>query len=72
MPGGAFYAFPNIAGTGYGAKALADVLLDPGGVACLTGPSFGAFGEGHLRLSYANSMENIQEALKRIGSVLGR
>jgi aspartate aminotransferase len=70
MPGGAFYAFPNIAGTGYGAKALADKLLDPGGVACLSGPSFGELGEGHLRLSYANSMENIQEALKRIRAVV--
>jgi aspartate aminotransferase len=70
MPGGAFYAFPNISGTGYGAKALADKLLDEGGVACLSGASFGEFGEGHLRLSYANSMENIHEALKRITTVV--
>ena len=70
-PKGAFYAFPNIAGTGYGAKALADKLLDPGGVACLSGTAFGEFGEGHLRFSYANSMENIQEALRRIATVVG-
>jgi aspartate/methionine/tyrosine aminotransferase len=70
-PRGAFYVFPNIARTGYGAKALADKLLDQGGVACLSGTAFGEFGEGHLRFSYANSMENIQEALRRIASVVG-
>jgi aspartate aminotransferase len=71
-PTGAFYAFPNIAGTGHGAKALADKLLEEGGVACLSGTSFGEYGEGHLRFSYANSMENIQEALKRITMVVTR
>jgi aspartate aminotransferase len=71
-PRGAFYVFPNIARTGYSSKALADKLLDEGGVACLSGTAFGEFGEGHLRLSYANSMENIQEALKRIHTVLDR
>jgi aspartate/methionine/tyrosine aminotransferase len=70
-PQGAFYVFPNIARTGYGAKALADKLLDQGGVACLSGTAFGEFGEGHLRFSYANSMENIEEALRRIASVVG-
>jgi aspartate aminotransferase len=70
-PKGAFYVFPNITRTGYGAKALADKLLDQAGVACLAGTAFGEFGEGHLRFSYANSMENIQEALKRIASVVG-
>jgi aspartate aminotransferase len=71
-PKGAFYVFPNIARTGYGSKALADKLLDQGGVACLSGTAFGEFGEGHLRFSYANSMENIQEALRRIATVVGR
>jgi aspartate/methionine/tyrosine aminotransferase len=70
-PPGAFYVFPNITRTGYSSKALADRLLEEGGVACLSGTAFGEFGEGHLRFSYANSMENIQEALKRIRSVLG-
>jgi aspartate/methionine/tyrosine aminotransferase len=71
-PKGAFYVFPNITRTGYGSKALADRLLDQGGVACLSGTAFGEFGEGHLRFSYANSMENIQEALRRIASVVGQ
>ena len=70
-PKGAFYVFPNITRTGYGSKALADKLLDQGGVACLSGTAFGEFGEGHLRFSYANSMENIQEALRRIAAVVG-
>jgi len=70
-PKGAFYVFPNITRTGYGSKALADKLLDQGGVACLSGTAFGEFGEGHLRFSYANSMENIKEALRRIASVVG-
>jgi aspartate/methionine/tyrosine aminotransferase len=69
-PKGAFYVFPNIARTGYSSKALADRLLDEGGVACLSGTAFGEFGEGHLRFSYANSMENIQEALRRIRATL--
>jgi aspartate/methionine/tyrosine aminotransferase len=70
-PKGAFYVFPNISGTGYSARALADRLLDEAGVACLAGTAFGEFGEGHLRFSYANSLENIQEALRRIGTHLG-
>jgi aspartate/methionine/tyrosine aminotransferase len=53
-----------------GSKALADRLLDEAGVACLSGTAFGEFGEGHLRFSYANSMENIQEALRRIERLL--
>jgi aspartate/methionine/tyrosine aminotransferase len=69
-PKGAFYVFPNITGTGFSARALADRLLEEAGVACLSGTAFGEFGEGHLRFSYANSMENIQEALKRIGGLL--
>jgi aspartate/methionine/tyrosine aminotransferase len=71
-PKGAFYVFPNITRTGYSSKTLADRLLDEGGVACLSGTAFGEFGEGHLRFSYANSKENIQEALKRIRGVLER
>jgi aspartate/methionine/tyrosine aminotransferase len=69
-PQGAFYVFPNIARTGYSSRALADKLLDEAGVACLSGTAFGEFGEGHLRLSYASSMENIEEALRRIRSVV--
>jgi len=71
-PRGAFYVFPNIARTGYSSRALADRLLDEAGVACLSGTAFGEFGEGHLRFSYANSMDNIQEALRRIASIVGR
>ena len=66
VPKGAFYAFPNITGTGWKSKALADALLDEGGVACLSGTSFGKFGEGYLRFSIANSMENLVRALERI------
>jgi aspartate aminotransferase len=71
-PKGAFYVFPNITRTGFSSKALADKLLDQAGVACLSGTSFGEFGEGHLRFSYATSMENIEEALKRIRGLLVR
>ena len=67
-PQGAFYVFPNIVGTGQPSKPLADRLLDEAGVACLSGTAFGEFGEGHVRFSYANSMENIAEALRRIGA----
>jgi aspartate aminotransferase len=69
-PKGAFYVFPNITGTGFPAKALADRLLDEGGVACLSGTAFGEWGEGHLRFSYAASLENIEEALRRIKALL--
>lgn len=65
-PGGAFYAFPNITGTGMSSKDLADFLLEEAGVACLSGASFGEYGEGYLRLSYANSLENLMEAARRI------
>ena len=68
MPRGAFYAFPNIRRTGWKSKELADALLDQAGVACLSGPSFGEFGEGYLRFSVANSMENLNRALERISS----
>ncbi|MBZ0202059.1 MAG: pyridoxal phosphate-dependent aminotransferase [Ignavibacteria bacterium] len=70
MPDGAFYAFPNITGTGFKSKELADKLLYEAGVACLSGTSFGAYGEGYIRFSYANSVENINEAINRIKKVL--
>ena len=71
MPRGAFYAFPNITGTGLGAKELADRLLNEAGVAVLAGTAFGDYGEGYLRLSYANSLENLEEALAAIDGLLG-
>ncbi|MBD0354842.1 MAG: aminotransferase class I/II-fold pyridoxal phosphate-dependent enzyme, partial [Rubrobacteraceae bacterium] len=71
-PQGAFYAFPRIEGTGQDAHALADLLLDEAGVACLAGTAFGPCGEGHLRFSYANSQENITPALERMGEALSR
>jgi len=66
MPKGAFYVFPNITATGSKSKALADALLEEAGVACLSGTSFGEFGEGYLRFSIANSMENLGKSLERI------
>ena len=71
-PQGAFYAFPNVSGTGRPAGELADLLLQEAGVACLSGTAFGRHGEGHLRLSYANSRENISRALVRMEEVLSR
>src|SRR5947208_6494269 len=65
-PHGAFYVFPNVTATGLKSKPLADALLEEAGVACLSGTSFGEFGEGYLRFSVANSMENLQRALERI------
>jgi aspartate/methionine/tyrosine aminotransferase len=69
-PGGAFYAFPNIRETGFTAKALEEALLEEAGVATIAGTSFGAHGEGYLRISYANSRENILEATARIRAFL--
>jgi len=69
-PKGAFYAFPNIAATGWKAKPLANALLEQAGVATIGGPDFGVYGEGFLRLSYANSTENILRALRRIDEFL--
>jgi aspartate/methionine/tyrosine aminotransferase len=66
VPQGAFYAFPNITGTGWKSKPLADALLADTGVAALSGTAFGEYGEGYLRFSYANSMENLMEAVERI------
>ena len=70
MPKGAFYAFPNIKNTGWKAKPLATSMLDDIGVALIGGPDFGILGEGYLRLSYANSTENILKALDRMGQFL--
>ncbi len=69
-PKGAFYAFPNIKDTGRKAKALASSLLEDAGVALIGGPDFGVHGEGYIRLSYANSEENILRAIERIGDYL--
>jgi aspartate/methionine/tyrosine aminotransferase len=66
MPKGAFYVFPNITKTGWKSKPLADALLEQAGVAALSGTAFGGFGEGYLRFSVANSLENLQQALDRI------
>ncbi len=66
LPEGAFYVFPNIEGTGRKSKDLANDLLMKAGVACLSGTAFGAYGEGYLRFSIANSLENLNEALERM------
>ena len=71
-PRGAFYAFPNISKTGFKAKPLATALLEEAGVATIGGPDFGILGEGYLRLSYANSAENITRAIERIRAFLGK
>jgi aspartate/methionine/tyrosine aminotransferase len=70
IPKGAFYAFPNVKRTGWKAKALASSLLEDAGVAIIGGPDFGILGEGYVRLSYANSTENILKALNRMGEFL--
>ena len=67
---GAFYAFPNIEGTGMTSREAQDRILEEAGVAASAGTSFGKFGEGYLRFSYANSTENIREAIRRIGELL--
>ncbi|MEI6687865.1 MAG: pyridoxal phosphate-dependent aminotransferase [Thermoleophilia bacterium] len=69
-PKGAFYAFPNVQGTGQDGKIVADRLLQEAGVAVLSGTAFGEHGDGYLRLSYANSMENIQEAIEAMRGLL--
>jgi len=66
MPKGAFYVFPNITRTGWHSKKLADALLEEAGVACLSGTAFGEYGEGYLRFSIANSLENLNKALERV------
>ena len=70
-PGGAFYTFPNIEGTGKTSRQLQDLFLDKAGVATVSGTSFGEYGEGYLRFSYANSIDNIREAVRRMKEVLG-
>jgi aspartate/methionine/tyrosine aminotransferase len=72
MPTGAFYAFPNITRIDDHSKRLADYLLNEAGVACLSGTAFGEHGQGYLRFSYANSVENISEALRRVREALKR
>jgi aspartate aminotransferase len=69
VPAGAFYAFPNITGTGMASRDLADLLLHESGVACLWGTAFGTHGDGFLRFSYANSLDNILEAIRRIKKI---
>jgi aspartate/methionine/tyrosine aminotransferase len=71
-PKGAFYAFPNVSETGWQAKPLANALLDQAGVALIGGPDFGVHGEGYIRLSYANSEDNIRKAVERMGDFLSR
>jgi aspartate/methionine/tyrosine aminotransferase len=72
MPHGAFYAFPNVSSFGRTSAEIADHLLYDAGVCVLAGTAFGAHGEGYVRLSYANSRENITRALERIGESLGK
>ena len=71
-PNGAFYVFPNIKSFGKTSKEIADYLLNEAGVACLAGTSFGSYGEGYLRFSYANSVENIEKALGRVKEALAK
>ncbi|RLE06898.1 pyridoxal phosphate-dependent aminotransferase [Candidatus Aerophobetes bacterium] len=71
-PKGAFYAFPNIKNLGMSSQELANYILEKAGVACLPGSCFGEFGEGYLRFSYANSVENIKRALDRIRDAVDR
>ncbi len=72
LPKGAFYVFPNITKTGWKSKPLADALLEQAGVAALAGTAFGDFGEGYLRFSVANSLENLQQALDRLDQWTGK
>jgi aspartate/methionine/tyrosine aminotransferase len=72
VPAGAFYVFPNVKNTGVPSRDLADMLLNDAGVACLSGTAFGSYGDGYLRFSYANSLENIEEALNRIRALSER
>src|SRR5439155_23458055 len=72
MPADAFYALPNVTRIDQDSKRLADFLLEEGGVACLAGTAFGEHGRGYLRFSYANSVENIREGLRRLQDALKR
>ena len=71
-PEGAFYAFPNIEGTGLSSQEFEDRALEEAGVALLSGPSFGRYGEGYMRLSYASSKENIWRAIERLDALVRR
>lgn len=71
-PHGAFYVFPNITGTGKTSQEMESYLLNEAGVACLSGTAFGKFGENYIRFSYANSLDNIEEAMKRVKAAIGR
>jgi aspartate/methionine/tyrosine aminotransferase len=71
LPKGAFYTFPNITKTGWSSRKLADALLEQAGVACLSGTAFGEYGEGYLRFSVANSLENLKKALTKIEDWVG-
>ena len=71
-PQGAFYVFPNVKSLGRPAAELANLLLDEVGVALLPGTAFGRYGEGYLRLCYANSLENIERAIERMGELFGQ
>ena len=66
MPRGAFYAFPDISSFGLSSKEFADRLLEEEGIALAWGTSFGEYGEGHIRISYATSLENLKEAVERL------
>ena len=72
MPKGAFYAFPSVEATGMSSREFADGLLEDAGVACLAGESFGEYGKGCVRFSFANSVENIERALERIEGFVAR
>ena len=72
MPHGAFYVFPNVAGTGMNGSQMADKLLHEGGVCVLSGTAFGQVGKDHVRISYANSRENLKLALERIAEVVSK
>ena len=72
VPPAAFYVFPNVTGTGMSSGDLADIILNEAGVACLNGTSFGKYGDGYLRFSYANSLPNILEAIARIHKIANR
>ena len=70
MPKGAFYAFPNIIGTGLSSGEFAEKAMHEAGVALLAGTAFGEFGDGYVRISFANSQENLQEAISRLRTIL--
>jgi aspartate/methionine/tyrosine aminotransferase len=72
MPKGAFYVFPNIKGTGKTSRFMEDYLLNEAGVAALSGTAFGSYGEGYMRLSYANSSANIEKALEHINTAVAK